>query len=87
MRALVTCCTALTGCPFKSYESQKIESSQRFICHGGGAGVAVERLCVGNRAGWEAGGSITTSQLKSVESVRELWLALVERVALGTGRL
>ena len=31
MRALVTCCTALTGCPFKSFESQKIQSSQRFI--------------------------------------------------------
>ena len=33
MRAMVTCCTALTGCPFKSYESQKIQSSQRFIYH------------------------------------------------------
>ena len=31
MRALVTCCTALTCCPFKSYESQKIQSYQRFI--------------------------------------------------------
>ena len=31
MRALVTCCTALTGCPFKSQESPKIQSSQRFI--------------------------------------------------------
>ena len=31
MRALVTCCTALTGCLFKSDESQKIQSSQRFI--------------------------------------------------------
>ena len=33
MRALVTCCTALTGCPFESCESQKIRSSQRFIFH------------------------------------------------------
>ena len=33
MRALVTCCTALTGFPFKSHESQKIQSSQRFIYH------------------------------------------------------
>ena len=32
MRALVTCCTALTGCPFKSFESQKIQSSERFFC-------------------------------------------------------
>ena len=49
MRALVTCCIALTGCPFKSYESQKIQSSQRFTYHGSGAGVTIERLQVGNR--------------------------------------
>ena len=33
MRALVSCYKALSGCPFKSYESQKIQSSQRFMCH------------------------------------------------------
>ena len=35
MRALVTCCTALTGCPFKSYESQKIQSASCFFREGG----------------------------------------------------
>ena len=44
MRALVTCCTALTGCPFKSHEAQKIQASQRFIYHGSGAGVTIERF-------------------------------------------
>ena len=34
MRAMITCCTAMTGCLLKSYESQKIPSSQRFIYHG-----------------------------------------------------
>ena len=53
MRALITCCTALTGCLLKSYQSQKIQSSQRFIYHGSGAGVTIELLQVGNRAGWE----------------------------------
>ena len=33
MRALITCCTALTGWLLKSNESQKIRSSQRFIYH------------------------------------------------------
>ena len=36
-----TCATRLLRlkCPFKSFESQKIQSSQRFTYHGSGAGV------------------------------------------------
>ena len=41
MRALVTCCTVLSGCPFKSHESQMIQSSQSFIYQGSGAGVTI----------------------------------------------
>ena len=44
---------ALTGCPFKSCWSQKIQSSQRFVCHGSGADVTIERFQVGNSAGSE----------------------------------
>ena len=88
MRVLVTRCTALTGCPFRSNESQKIQSSQRFICHGSGAGVTIKRLLVGNRAGWGAGGAIRTPLSWNPWSPCEkLWPALVEWVALETGRL
>ena len=71
-----TCCTAPTGCPFKSYESQKIQSSQRFMYHGSGAGVD----------------DLNASKLESVlagraGSVREFWTALVEWLALEVERL
>ena len=83
-RALVTYCTALTGCPFKSCESQKIQSSQRFIHHGGGADVTIERLLVGNRAGW-AGGTLRTPP--SWNPCEKLRSALVVELALETGCL
>ena len=57
MCALVTCCTALTGCPFKSNESQKIQSSQRFFFQVQRARVvkcmrAGERFCEGAFVRW-----------------------------------
>ena len=86
MRALVTCCTALTGCPFKSYESQKTRSSRRFIYHGSGAGVTVKRQSPPRRTvlagSWRD--VQNTSKLKSVREVVQCRLLLVEWLASET---
>ena len=67
-RVLVTCCTALTGCPFKSCWSQKIQSSQRFV-YGSGADVTIERFQVGNSAGSE----LVVAPCEKLRSVDDHW--------------
>ena len=75
MRALVTCCTALTGCLLKSYESQKIQSSQRFIYHGSGR--RNDRAPTVLAGSWRYSQNI--SKLESVPEVVQCRPLLVER--------